>query len=113
MEKRQQQQQIKIELDEKAAEGVYSNFVLTGNTPSEFILDFARMLPGLKKAKILSRIVMTPQSAKSLHMVLAKTIEQYEKTYGEISIKGAKGITPIGFHPGLPEAKEGKDEKKH
>ena len=97
MEKKPQQKQIQIELDPKAAEGIYSNFVLTGNTPSEFILDFARMLPGFKKAKVLSRIIMTPQSAKSLLTVLNRTVAQYEQNFGEITIKGAKGNPPIGF----------------
>ncbi|MBN1164413.1 MAG: DUF3467 domain-containing protein [Candidatus Krumholzibacteriota bacterium] len=107
------QQQIQIELDEKAAQGTYSNFVLTGNTPSEFILDFARMLPGLKKARVLSRIVMTPQSAKSLLMVLTRTVEQYEKNYGKITIQGAKAGTQIGFQADPAGAKLNKEEKKH
>ncbi|MBN2071389.1 MAG: DUF3467 domain-containing protein [Candidatus Krumholzibacteriota bacterium] len=97
MEKKPQQQQIQLELDPKTAEGIYSNFVLTGSTPSEFILDFARMLPGLQKAKVLSRIIMTPQSAKSLLSVLTRTVEQYEKNFGEIKMKGIKGAPTIGF----------------
>jgi len=107
MEKQPHQQQIQIQLDESAAEGIYSNFVLTGNTPSEFILDFARILPGLPKAKVFSRIVMTPQSAKSLHEVLGRTIEQYEKTFGEIKIKSGKTNSTIGFQAALPEDQTG------
>jgi len=104
MEKQQQQQrQLQVELDEAAAEGIYSNFVLTGNTPSEFLLDFARMLPGLKKAKVFSRIIMTPQSAKSLLHVLERTVEQYEKNFGEIKIKGGKESSQIGFQAGPAE----------
>lgn len=94
---KQPQQQIQVELDENAAEGTYSNFVLTGNTAAEFILDFARMLPGLKKAKVLSRIIMTPQSAKSLQAVLSRTIEQYEANFGEIKVHGGKDASQIGF----------------
>ena len=89
--------QIQVELDESAAEGIYSNFVLTGNTAAEFILDFARMLPGLKKAKVFSRIIMTPQSAKSLQAVLSRTIEQYENSFGEIKVQGGKDTSLIGF----------------
>jgi hypothetical protein len=102
----QAQQQIQVELDESAAEGIYSNFVLTGNTAAEFILDFARMLPGLKKAKVFSRIIMTPQSAKSLLNVLSKTVEQYEGNFGEIKIQGGKDPSQIGFqaNPPGPEA---------
>jgi hypothetical protein len=102
------QQQIQVELDPAAAEGIYSNFVLTGNTASEFILDFARMLPGLQKAKVFSRIIMTPQSAKSLQAVLLRTIEQFEKNFGEIKIHGGKDSSQIGFQakPSEPEVRE-------
>ncbi|MCK4549088.1 MAG: DUF3467 domain-containing protein [Candidatus Krumholzibacteria bacterium] len=105
MQKQPQQQQIQVELDESAAEGIYSNFVLTGNTAAEFILDFARMLPGLKKAKVFSRIIMTPQSAKSLQTVLARTIEQFESNFGEIKIYGGKDSSQIGFQA-KPDEKE-------
>jgi hypothetical protein len=108
--KKEQPQPIPLEIDEKAAEGVYSNFVLTAHTASEFIIDFARMLPGVKKAKVSSRIVMTPQTAKSLHMVLSRTIEKYESTFGEIKLPGARQAVPaIGFQTNLP----GEEEKKH
>lgn len=104
------QQQIQVQLDESAAEGIYSNFVLTGNTHAEFILDFARMLPGLPKAKVLSRIIMTPQSAKSLQIVLTRTIEQFEKNFGEIKMRGGRESSQIGFQAkaGTPEC--GADE---
>ena len=101
-----QQQQIQVELDASAAEGIYSNFVLTGNTAAEFILDFARILPGLKKAKVFSRIIMTPQSAKSLQGVLSRTIEQYEKNFGEITIQGGKDQPHIGFQTNPEDAAE-------
>ena len=100
------QQQIQVEFDESAAEGIYSNFVLTGNTAAEFILDFARMLPGLQKAKVFSRIIMTPQSAKSLETVLSRTIEQYEKNFGEIKLQGGKEASQIGFQARPAEQKE-------
>lgn len=109
MEKKPRQQQIQLELEPKTAEGIYSNFVLTGNTPSEFILDFARMLPGLKKAKVLSRIIMTPQSAKSLLTVLNRTVAQYEQNFGEITIKGSKGNPAIGFQSTIIDETEKKN----
>jgi hypothetical protein len=115
MEK-QQQQSIPIELDEKAAEGIYSNFVLTAHTASEFVLDFARMVPGLNKAKVFARIIMTPQSAKSLSMVLNGAIQKFEESFGAIKVTPQKGnrpdAPPIGFQgfpgPG-PEKKSLKD----
>jgi hypothetical protein len=107
---KKEQQPIPVEFDESAAEGIYSNFVLTAHTASEFIIDFARILPGLKKAKVFSRIVMTPQTAKSLHVVLSRTIEKYEKSFGEIKLaSGKQVIPPIGFQMNLP----GDEEKKH
>jgi hypothetical protein len=112
MEKQQQQQQIPIELDEKAAEGIYSNFVLTAHTASEFVLDFARMVPGVNKAKVFARIIMTPQSAKSLSMVLGGAIKQFEESFGPIQIAQQKGMrpdgSPIGFQ-NLPG--QGPDKK--
>ncbi len=115
MQKRQPP--LPIELDEKTVEGIYSNFVLTAHTASEFIFDFARMLPGAKKAKVHARIIMTPQSAKSLQIVLNRTIEKYESNFGKISLPPQKDMkgegASIGFQTDLP--KEGKDskEKKH
>lgn len=100
-DQQKQQKSLPVEIDEKAAGGTYSNFVVTAHTASEFILDFARMLPGFKKARVHSRIIMTPQSAKSLLAVLERTIGQYEKNFGPIPAPGGKGgATPMGFHPG-------------
>ncbi len=107
----QKQQQIAIELEEKASEGIYSNFVLTSHTASEFILDFARMLPGLKKAKVFSRIIMTPQSAKTLNTVLGNAIGKFEESFGEIKLPAGKTgrleAQSIGFQTAGPE-----EEKK-
>ncbi len=107
-----QQQQIQVELDEKAAEGIYSNFVLTAHNAAEFVLDFARMLPGVNKAKVFARIIMTPQSAKSLSMTLANAIEKFEESFGQIQA-APKGDNrgSIGFQsypPTAPEKKSGK-----
>lgn len=110
-----QPQPIQVELGENAAEGIYSNLVLTAHTNAEFILDFARMLPGLKKAKILSRIIMTPQSAKSLLKVLERTVAKFEETFGKIEIPpqqgGKQGAAGIGFQTSIPEAEPNKPEE--
>jgi len=97
---KKKQQQIQIELPQEIADGTYSNFVLTSHTASEFVLDFARMLPGLQKAKVQSRIIMTPPAAKSLLHMLERTIKGFEERFGEIEIKGKKGAQAIGFQPG-------------
>ena len=80
--------QIKVELGEKEAEGIYSNLVLLTHSPSEFLLDFARILPGIPKAKVYARIVMTPQNAKALLGVLQKNLEIYEKKHGKVPTSG-------------------------
>jgi hypothetical protein len=111
-----QQQSIPIELDEKAAEGIYSNFVLTAHTASEFVLDFARMVPGINKAKVFARIIMTPQSAKSLGMVLKNAIEKYEESFGPIQVmaqKGSKGEgSAIGFQTTPPPGQDRRPNKE-
>jgi hypothetical protein len=79
-------QQIKVELTEPAAEGIYSNWVMITYSPSEFIIDFGRYLPGLAKTKVYSRIIMTPQHVKNLLNVLKKNVTTYEEKFGEIKI---------------------------
>jgi hypothetical protein len=83
MEKRPPQQ-IKVELTEPAAEGIYSNWVMITYSPSEFIIDYGRFLPGLAKTKVYSRIIMTPQHVKNLLNVLQKNVATYEEKFGEI-----------------------------
>ena len=79
---------VQIEIGEKESEGVYSNFVLIAHSGSEFIIDFARILPGLPKAKVFSRIVMTPQHSLLLHNALAENIKKYEDRFGKIKLHG-------------------------
>jgi len=91
------QTRIQVDLGEKEAEGIYANIAFLSHSPSEFIIDFARLLPGLAKARVFSRIVMTPQNAKALHRTLAMNLERYENTHGEIKFKGEAGQNEIGF----------------
>ncbi len=85
MDKRQQ---IKVELKEPEAEGIYSNWVMITYSPSEFVIDFGRLLPGLPKTRIYSRIVMTPQHMKRLLSTIENNIKVYEDKFGEIKILG-------------------------
>lgn len=91
-----QQQQINIELPEAAADGVYSNLVLVSHSPSEFIIDFARLLPGPPKGKVHSRIIMTPMHAKSLVATLQENLARYERAFGTIVPPQGPGM---GGHP--------------
>ena len=90
------QNQLNIELGEKEAEGVYSNLALIAHSPSEFIIDFARVLPGIPKAKIYSRIVTTPQHAKMLLNALEDNIKKFEAQFGAIKTFGPEN-RGIGF----------------
>ncbi len=92
-------QQINVELGEKEAEGIYSNFALISHSPAEFVIDFTRMLPGVPKAKVFARIIMTPQHAKSFVMALQENIQKYESQYGEIKLFGDQRQRSFGFQP--------------
>ena len=81
-----QERTVNVELGEKEWEGVYSNFVIITHSNAEFIVDFARMLPGAKRAKVFSRILMTPQSAKALLNTLEQNISKFEKEHGKIPL---------------------------
>jgi len=76
--------QINIELDETVAGGTYSNLAIINHSVSEFIVDFIRIMPGVPKAKVKSRIILTPQHAKRLTKALADNILKFEKAHGEI-----------------------------
>jgi len=94
-----QPMQINIELPADL-EAIYANFALITHSPSEVILDFARLLPGAPKAKVYARIVMTPMNAKSLHRALGENLENFEKQFGEIKTPEhpfAPTDRPIGF----------------
>ena len=91
------QQRITLDLGEKEAEGIYSNLTLISNSPAEFILDFARLVPGLAKSKVHARIIMTPQAVKALHKSLGANIERFEKAHGEIKLAGQVGQNEPGI----------------
>jgi hypothetical protein len=93
------QQRITLDLGEKEAEGIYSNLTLITNSPAEFILDFARLVPGMAKSKVHARIIMTPQAVKALYKSLGANIERYENLHGEIKLAGQPdgGPSGIGF----------------
>jgi hypothetical protein len=89
-------QAINIELTEAAAEGIYSNLVLVSHSPSEFVIDFARLLPGPPKGKVYSRIIMTPMHAKSLIATLQENLSRYERNFGTIVPPVGPGAQPQG-----------------
>ena len=76
--------QINMEIGEKEAEGIYSNFVVISHSLSEFVLDFARVLPGSPKSKVFARVVMTPPNVRALLNALENNIKKFEDQYGKI-----------------------------
>jgi hypothetical protein len=90
-EKEQKQQGLQIELTPDKAQGEYANFAIITHSSSEFVVDFARMLPGLQKAQVASRIIMAPEHAKRLLGALQENILRYERTFGPIKMPGQQG----------------------
>jgi len=85
---KKQPKKISVELGEAQAEGTYCNLALITHSGSEFILDFAKLLPGLPKAKVCTRMIMTPQNAKALLKTLEVNVQRYEENFGEIKLPG-------------------------
>ena len=99
--------QIQINLDPEVGKGFYANLALITHSSSEFIVDFASMLPGLEKANVGSRIILAPEHAKRLVMALQENIYKYEQQFGKIQIPGmpvSRTATPFDPGTGNPEA---------
>ena len=91
------QGEINIELPEDVAQGTYSNLAIITHSHSEFIVDFVRMMPGVPKAKVKSRIVLTPHHAKRLMRALIDNVKKYEEMHGEImDVDGGMSL-PMNF----------------
>lgn len=95
--------QINIELPEGMADGVYANLAIISHSSSEFVLDFIRMLPNVPKAKVKSRVIVTPEHAKRFLNALADNITKYEGQHGTIEVKSGSGggnqFPPMNFTP--------------
>lgn len=88
---------LQIELPEEISEGIYANLTIIAHSPSEFVMDFVRAVPGIQKAKVQTRIIMTPLNAKNLMAALENNISKYEEKFGEINTAGERNDKPIGF----------------
>ena len=99
MEDKKNPNQISIDLKEDVAQGIYSNLAIITHSPSEFIVDFVRIMPGIPKAEVKSRIILTPEHAKRLMLALKDNIAKYEASHGPI--KHAEGpdsmLIPMNF----------------
>ena len=93
-------QRINIELDSEISSGEYANFVVVTHSPAEFVLDFTRILPGVPKAKIHSRIIMAPPHGKAFLRALHDNINKFESKHGEIKLPNREdGFSAFGVKP--------------
>lgn len=83
--------ELKIELSPEVATGIYSNLAVISHSAQEVYVDFVSVAPNMPQAKVLSRIIMTPENAKNLLFALRDNIQKYEQTFGEIERKTPKG----------------------
>ncbi|MGB1217716.1 MAG: DUF3467 domain-containing protein [Saprospiraceae bacterium] len=91
--------QISIELPEEVAEGTYANLAVISHSQAEFIVDFIRMVPNVPKAKVKSRIILTPQHAKRLLRALADNVKKFEQQNGVINDSEPPHFPPMNFTP--------------
>jgi hypothetical protein len=90
--------QISIELNEEIAQGTYSNLAVITHSSSEFVIDFVRIMPGVPKAQVKSRIILTPEHAKRLVTAMQDNISKYEAVHGTIKeVKGSGPVLPMSF----------------
>lgn len=101
------QNQLNIELTEDIAQGVYSNLAIITHSTSEFVLDFVRVMPGVPKASVKSRIILTPEHAKRLLLALQDNVKKFEQQNGQIKVNLGNDphLPPMSFGSGnLPKA---------
>jgi hypothetical protein len=90
--------QISIELNEEIAQGTYSNLAVITHSSSEFVIDFVRIMPGIPKAQVKSRIILTPEHAKRLIAALQDNVAKYEAVHGKIKdVKSSAPALPLTF----------------
>lgn len=88
--------EINIELDEQTGQGIYSNLAIISHSNSEFVIDFVRLMPGMPKAKVQSRIILTPEHAKRLLLALKDNVQKFESQFGPIKAVEAPQL-PLNF----------------
>jgi len=98
------EQQINIELSEEMAEGVYANLAMIAHSNTEFVIDFIRLMPGVPKAKVKSRVILTPEHAQRLLTALQDNIAKYEDNFGSIRETSEPMPFPMNFGGPMGEA---------
>mgnify|MGYP000411983030 CR=1 FL=1 len=102
-EKQGKKKKMEIELTKEEAPGTYSNLVMINHSPSEFVFDFISMMPAMPKAKVVKRMVLTPDHAKRLLNALQGNIKRFEEEHGKIEEQQKQDIPSNYFGP-KPEA---------
>ncbi len=100
---RQQENMLQIEISPEVAQGVYANLAMIAHSPSEVVMDFACMLPGMPKANVKSRVVMAPEHAKRLLYALQDNLSKYEHNFGQIDMHNGGGprmVDPFNMNKG-------------
>ena len=92
------EQQLNISIDEATSDGVYSNLAIINHSTSEFIVDFITVMPGSPKARVKSRVILTPEHAKRFFKALGDNIKRFETTNGDITTNETPSI-PLNFGP--------------
>lgn len=95
MENQNPDGQLQIELKEEVAQGTYANLAIISHSSSEFVVDFIRVLPGLPKAGVQSRIILAPEHAKRLLQALEENIAKYERVFGTVRLPEEQSIPPM------------------
>ena len=97
MEDQNTENQINVELTEEIAEGIYSNLAIITHSNTEFIVDFIRVVPGVPKARVKSRIILTPEHDKRLVRAIEDNIRKFEDANGQIQVQSDGAAFPITF----------------
>lgn len=101
----QQNNQLNVELSEEMADGTYANFAVISHSPTEFVVDYIRVMPNVPKAKVVSRVILTPEHAKRLLHALADNVRRFEQQYGTIAENGGgNNIPPMTFNTPTAQA---------
>lgn len=97
-EKKIQAPQLQIELPDNVADGEYSNLAIITHNQSEFVIDFIRMVPNVPKAKVKSRVILSPEHAKRFYRALAENLKKFESQFGSIQENEAPPFPPMSFN---------------
>tara|TARA_B100001287_G_scaffold266748_1_gene261039 strand:+ start:12569 stop:12883 length:315 start_codon:yes stop_codon:yes gene_type:complete len=104
MSEKRKKDGLNIELKEEIASGTYSNLAIINHSSSEFVVDFVQMMPGMNKAQVKSRIILTPQHAKRLIKAISDNVAKYESIHGQIKDVDNANSVPLNFGGPTPMA---------